>query len=245
MVKNMKQYIYGKNPIIEALKGASVYKVYMLEGNKDHTIFQLCKKQQVSVEFVSKKEFEKKVGKAAHQGVMACIEQYRYYTLDEILDSIPTDKQPLLLMLDGLEDPHNLGAILRTCDAVGVDGVIIGKNRSVGLNATVAKVSTGAIHHVKVAQVTNLTRTLEELKKRSFWVVGCELENSQDYRAVDYNMPTVLVIGSEGAGISRLVKKSCDINVVLPMTGHVNSLNASVAAAVLLYQVYNSRHPLT
>ncbi len=124
------------------------------------------------------------------------------------------------------------------------DGVIIRKKRSVGLNATVAKVSTGAIHHVKVAQVTNLTRTLEDLKKKNFWVVGCELENSQDYRSVDYNMPTVLVIGSEGFGISRLVKKACDINVVLPMTGHVNSLNASVAASVLLYQVYNSRHPL-
>ena len=160
------------------------------------------------------------------------------------IKDIPENKQPLLLMLDGLEDPHNLGAILRTCDAVGVDGVIIGKNRSVGLNGTVAKVSTGAIHHVKVAQVTNLTRTLEDLKKKAFWVVGCELENSQDYRSVDYNMPTVLVIGSEGFGMSRLVKKSCDINVVLPMVGHVNSLNASVAASVLLYQVYNSRHPL-
>ena len=112
------------------------------------------------------------------------------------------------------------------------------------MNGTVAKVSTGAIHHVKVAQVTNLTRTLEDLKKKAFWVVGCELENSQDYRNVDYNMPTVLVIGSEGFGMSRLVKKSCDINVVLPMVGHVNSLNASVAASVLLYQVYNSRHPL-
>ena len=175
---------------------------------------------------------------------MAHIENYRYYTIDEILKDIPENKQPLLLMLDGLEDPHNLGAILRTCDAVGVDGVIIGKNRSVGLNGTVAKVSTGAIHHVKVAQVTNLTRTLEDLKKKAFWVVGCELENSQDYRSVDYNMPTVLVIGSEGFGMSRLVKKSCDINVVLPMVGHVNSLNASVAASVLLYQVYNSRHPL-
>lgn len=245
MVNDMKQYIYGKNPIIEALKGASVYKVYVADGFKDPHIFALCKKYQVPVERADKKMFEKKVGKAVHQGVMACIEQYRYYSLDEILKAIPPHKQPLLLMLDGLEDPHNLGAILRTCDAIGVDGVIIAKNRSVGLNATVAKVSTGAIHHVKVAQVTNLTRTLEELKKKSFWVVGCELENSQDYRSVDYNMPTVLVIGSEGAGISRLVKKSCDINVVLPMCGHVNSLNASVAAAVLLYQVYNSRHPLS
>lgn len=240
----MKQYIYGKNPIMEALKGASVYKIYMLNGHKDQKIFDLCKRNQIPLEFVDKKEFDKKVGKVVHQGVMAYIENYRYYSIDEILNSIQPGKQPLLLMLDGLEDPHNLGAILRTCDAVGVDGVIIGKNRSVGLNATVAKVSTGAIHHVKVAQVTNLTRTLEDLKKKSLWVVGCELENSQDYRSVDYNMPTVLVIGSEGFGMSRLVKKSCDINVVLPMEGHVNSLNASVAASVLLYQVYNSRHPL-
>lgn len=240
----MKQYIYGKNPIMEALKGASVYKIYMLNGHKDLKIFDICKRNQIPLEFVDKKEFDKKVGKVVHQGVMAYIENYRYYTIDEILKDIPKNKQPLLLMLDGLEDPHNLGAILRTCDAVGVDGVIIGKNRSVGLNGTVAKVSTGAIHHVKVAQVTNLTRTLEDLKKKAFWVVGCELENSQDYRSVDYNMPTVLVIGSEGFGMSRLVKKSCDINVVLPMVGHVNSLNASVAASVLLYQVYNSRHPL-
>lgn len=244
MEKNMKQYIYGKNPIMEALKGASVYKIYMLNGHKDPKIFDICKRNQIPLEFVDKKEFDKKVGKVVHQGVMAYIENYRYYTIDEILKDIPENKQPLLLMLDGLEDPHNLGAILRTCDAVGVDGVIIGKNRSVGLNGTVAKVSTGAIHHVKVAQVTNLTRTLEDLKKKAFWVVGCELENSQDYRSVDYNMPTVLVIGSEGFGMSRLVKKSCDINVVLPMVGHVNSLNASVAASVLLYQVYNSRHPL-
>lgn len=240
----MKQYIYGKNPIMEALKGASVYKIYMLNGHKDPKIFDICKRNQIPLEFVDKKEFDKKVGKVVHQGVMAHIENYRYYTIDEILKDIPENKQPLLLMLDGLEDPHNLGAILRTCDAVGVDGVIIGKNRSVGLNGTVAKVSTGAIHHVKVAQVTNLTRTLEDLKKKAFWIVGCELENSQDYRSVDYNMPTVLVIGSEGFGMSRLVKKSCDINVVLPMVGHVNSLNASVAASVLLYQVYNSRHPL-
>ena len=147
-------------------------------------------------------------------------------------------------MLDGLEDPHNLGAILRTCDALEVDGVIIGKNRSVGLTPTVAKVSTGAIDYVRVAQVTNLSRTLDDLKKQGFWVVGCDLDNSQDYRAIDYNMPLVIVIGSEGFGISRLVKKNCDMNVVLPMNGHVTSLNASVATAVILYQVYSSRHPL-
>ena len=127
--------------------------------------------------------------------------------LIKILKDIPENKQPLLLMLDGLEDPHNLGAILRTCDAVGVDGVIIGKNRSVGLNGTVAKVSTGAIHHVKSSSSNKFNKNIRRFKKKAFWVVGCELENSQDYRSVDYNMPTVLVIGSEGFGMSRLVKK--------------------------------------
>ena len=182
MEKNMKQYIYGKNPIMEALKGASVYKIYMLNGHKDQKIFDLCKRNQIPLEFVDKKEFDKKVGKVVHQGVMAYIENYRYYSIDEILNSIQPEKQPLLLMLDGLEDPHNLGAILRTCDAIGVDGVIIGKNRSVGLNATVAKVSTGAIHHVKVAQVTNLTRTLEDLKKEPEISVQEEKKKSSPLR---------------------------------------------------------------
>ena len=241
----MKQYIYGKNTILEALKGEKrVYTVYIQNNFKDNKIIEFCKRKNVPCRRIDKSEFIKRVGNVVHQGIIAEVEGYRYYSLDEIITAIPEDKQPLLLMLDGLEDPHNLGAILRTCDAIGVDGVIIGKKRSVGLNATVAKVSTGAIDHVKVAQVTNLSRTLEELKKRSFWVVGCELNQSQDYRAIDYNMPLVVVIGSEGFGISRLVKEKCDFNVVLPMVGHVTSLNASVATAVILYQVYNSRNPL-
>ena len=241
----MKQYIYGKNTILEALRGEkSVYTVYIQNNLKDNKIIELCKRKKVRFELVDKSEFIKKLGNVKHQGVMAEVKEYRYYSIDEILNSIPEGKTPLLLMLDGLEDPHNLGAILRTCDALGVDGVIIGKNRSVGLNGTVAKVSTGAIDYVKVAQVTNLTRTLEDLKKRSFWIVGCDLDQSQDYRQVDYNLPLVIVIGSEGFGISRLVKKSCDFNVVLPMVGHVTSLNESVATSVILYQVYNSRNPL-
>lgn len=218
--------------------------MYIQNNLKDNKIIELCKRKKVRFELVDKSEFIKKLGNVKHQGIMAEVKEYRYYSIDEILNSIPEGKTPLLLMLDGLEDPHNLGAILRTCDALGVDGVIIGKNRSVGLNGTVAKVSTGAIDYVKVAQVTNLTRTLEDLKKRSFWIVGCDLDQSQDYRQVDYNLPLVIVIGSEGFGISRLVKKSCDFNVVLPMVGHVTSLNASVATAVILYQVYNSRNPL-
>ena len=242
----MRQYIYGKNTVLESLKGNKpVYQVYMMKNMKDDKIISLAKEKNAKVNIVtSKGVLNDLVGSVVHQGIVAQVEGYDYYSIDEIIHSIPEGKQPLLLMLDGLEDPHNLGAILRTCDAVEVDGVIIGKNRSVGLTPTVAKVSTGAIDHVKVAQVTNLSRTLDDLKKQGYWVVGCDLDESQDYRAIDYNMPTVIVIGSEGFGISRLVKKQCDMNVVLPMTGHVTSLNASVATAVILYQVYNSRHPL-
>lgn len=241
----MREYIYGKNTVLEALKGNKpVYQVYMMKNGKDDKIIALAKRKQIPVELVTQKNvFFDLVGKVVHQGVVAQVEGYRYYTIDEIVSSIPSSKQPLLLMLDGLEDPHNLGAILRTCDAIEVDGVIIGKNRSVGLTPTVAKVSTGAIDHVKVAQVTNLSRTLDDLKQQGYWVVGCDLDNSQDYRAIDYNMPLVVVIGSEGFGISRLVKSHCDMNVILPMKGHVTSLNASVATAVILYQVYQSRHP--
>ena len=242
----MTQYIYGKNTVIESLKGNKpVYEVYLMKNAKDDKVLSLAKAKHVKVHMVRHTdELNQLVGSVVHQGIVAAVQDYRYYTLEEILNAIPQGKQPLLLMLDGLEDPHNLGAILRTCDAIEVDGVIIGKNRSVGLSATVAKVSTGAIDYVKVAQVTNLSRTLDDLKEKGFWVVGCDLDESQDYRAIDYNMPLVVVIGSEGFGISRLVKKHCDMNVVLPMTGHVTSLNASVASAIILYQIYNSRHPL-
>lgn len=241
----MRQYIYGRNTVLEALKGDKpVYQVYLMKNVKDNRMIELAEDKHAKVNIVTQKNaLSKLVGNVVHQGIVAQVEGYDYYSIDEILQSIPKNKQPLLLMLDGLEDPHNLGAILRTCDAVEVDGVIIGKNRSVALTPTVAKVSTGAIDYVKVAQVTNLSRTLDDLKKEGFWVVGCDLDNSQDYRSIDYNMPVVIVIGSEGFGISRLVKKHCDMNVVLPMNGHVTSLNASVATAVILYQVYNSRHP--
>lgn len=242
----MRQYIYGKNTVFESLKGSKpVYQVYMMKNVKDDKIMKLAQQKGAQVQIVAHKGvLNDLVGNVVHQGIVAQVEGYDYYSVNEILAAIPKEKQPLLLMLDGLEDPHNLGAILRTCDAVEVDGVIIGKNRSVGLTPTVAKVSTGAIDHVKVAQVTNLSRTLDDLKKQGFWVVGCDLDESQDYRAIDYNMPVVIVIGSEGFGISRLVKSHCDMNVILPMNGHVTSLNASVATAVILYQVYNSRHPL-
>ncbi len=238
----MRQYIYGKNTVIEAIKVRSATKVYLV--NKDDKVLDLCKRNNIKVELINKDKAFKMVGKVNHQGMIGEVKEYQLSSVEEIVAIGKKKEYPLIVMLDGLEDPHNLGAILRSGDALNIDGVIIGKNRSVGLNSTVAKVSTGAIDHVKVAAVTNLSRTLESLKQQGYWVVGVDLENSVDYRKVDYKMPVVLVIGSEGKGISRLVKKNCDYSVILPMEGHVTSLNASVATAVMLYQVYNSRNPI-
>jgi len=147
-------------------------------------------------------------------------------------------------MLDGLKDPHNLGSIMRTADAIGIDGIIIPKRRSVQLNATVAKASTGAIQHVPVIRVTNLPQTIERLQEVGYWVAGTDAKNATDYRQMDAGMPLVIVIGSEGEGMSRLVKDKCDFYIKLPMVGHVNSLNASVAASLLMYEVYRKRHTI-
>ena len=240
----MAQYVYGKNVVIQMLKDhKKIYELYVMENSKNDEIINLAKKDSVRTIFISKKEMDKMV-LDRHQGVVAKIDDYKLYDLDELIDGIEDDKLPLLVMLDGLEDPHNLGAILRTCDAIGADGVIIMKNRSVTLSPTVAKVSVGAIDTVKVAQVTNLTTTIKDLKKRGYWVCGADNNQALDYRSVDYNVPLVIVIGSEGFGISRLVRENLDYSVKLPMVGKISSLNASVATGVLLYQIYDKRHPL-
>ena len=240
----MAQYVYGKNVVIQMLKDhKKIYELYVMENSKNDEIINLAKKDSVRTIFISKKEMDKMV-LDRHQGVIAKIDDYKLYNLDELIDSIDDNRLPLLVMLDGLEDPHNLGAILRTCDVTGADGVIIMKNRSVTLSPTVAKVSVGAIDTVKVAQVTNLTTTIKDLKKRGYWVCGADNNQALDYRSVDYNVPLVIVIGSEGFGISRLVKENLDYSVKLPMVGKISSLNASVATGVLLYQIYDKRHPL-
>lgn len=154
------------------------------------------------------------------------------------------NEQPFFLILDELEDPHNLGSIMRTADAVGAHGIVIPKRRAVGLTTTVAKASTGAIEHIPVARVTNLARTLEEMKERGIWVVGTDASAREDFRNMDGNMPLALVIGSEGKGMGRLVKEKCDFLIKLPMAGKVTSLNASVAAGLLMYEVYRKRNPV-
>lgn len=235
-------YIYGKNAVNERLHKDGGSELLLQEGTKNDAIVKLAKQNRIKVRAISKKEMDK-LCQGNHQGVALAVEEYKMYSLADLIHQKPNGEYPLLVMLDSLEDPHNLGAILRTCDAIGADGVIIGKHRSVGLTSTVAKVSTGAIEHVKVAAVTNLRAALDELKEAGYWVIGTDAHEAIDYRDVRCDMPLVVVIGSEGKGISRLVLEACDYKVALPMVGHVTSLNASVAAGILLYQVYNARNP--
>lgn len=240
----MSQYIYGKNVVYGLLvKQKPIKELYIQQNRQDNTIEMLALKQGINVKSVDRKFMDKLVN-GNHQGYIALIDDYPTYTIDEIIAEINKDKTPLLIALDALEDPHNLGAILRTAACVGADGIIIEKNRSVSLNSTVAKVSVGAIDEVKVAKVTNLTQTLNDLKKKGYWIVGSDCHDAVDYRKVDYKMPLVLVIGSEGKGMRPLVKKNCDILVKLPMESDIGSLNASVACSILLYQIYSQRFPL-
>lgn len=240
----MAQYIYGKNTVLTRLnEGMPIEKLFLLEQSKWSDVLDLAKKARIEVVLCNRSKLDA-LTSGNHQGIVAQIRDFKTYSIEEVLSSIPSNKTPLLVMCDGLEDPHNLGAILRTSDAVGVDGVIIGKHRSVSLTPTVAKVSTGAIDTVKVAQVTNLNQTLKDLKKAGFWVCGADSEKATDYRLANLDVPLVLVVGSEGFGLSRLVKEQCDFTVKVPMTGKVSSLNASVATAVLLYEIYNQRNPI-
>ncbi|MDH6366486.1 MULTISPECIES: 23S rRNA (guanosine(2251)-2'-O)-methyltransferase RlmB [Breznakia] len=238
----MTQIVFGKNVVRQLLNdNKNIHNLWILEGFKDKEILSLIYNRKISFKNCGRKKLDELANGGNHQGIVAEIDAYKYADIHQLVDSI--DKEyPLLVLLDGLEDPHNLGAILRTCDAVGADGVIIGKHRSVSLNPTVAKVSTGAIDYVPVCQVTNLANTLRDLKKKGYWVIGSDMYQAQDYSTPDYKMPIVLVIGSEGYGMSDVVKKQCDMFVSLPMVGHVTSLNASVACAVLLYGIYTNRN---
>lgn len=240
----MSQYVYGKNVVSSMLKDRrEILTLYLLEGRKDIETVSLAKSQNIRIKYVSKAELDRLVS-GNHQGYVAEVREYKTYSIEEITDSIPEGKLPLIVALDSLQDPHNLGAILRTMSCVGGDGVIIEKNRSVSLNGTVAKVSVGAIDKVKVAQVTNLAQTLRKLKDMGYWVIGTDVNQAQDYRRIRYDMPVVLVIGAEGTGMRRLIGETCDLKVKLPMEGDIGSLNASVACGILLYQIYSRRFPL-
>ncbi|MGV2623061.1 23S rRNA (guanosine(2251)-2'-O)-methyltransferase RlmB [Halobacillus sp. ACCC02827] len=242
------EWIIGKNAVQEAIRsGRSINKVMVsdqLQYQAFKKVEQLAKEQGVLVQKVPKKKLDQLV-EGTHQGVIASVAAYEYSDLEDLFAKAEEKGEaPFFIICDEIEDPHNLGSILRTADAAGAHGVIIPKRRSVALTATVAKTSTGAIEYIPVARVTNLARTIDELKERFVWVVGTDAEGTEDYRQLDGRMPLALVIGSEGRGMSRLTKEKCDWTVSLPMAGQVTSLNASVAASLLMYEVFRKRHPV-
>lgn len=229
--------VYGKN-VISQLENdpAAVEELYVSSTLKDRKFRQEAEKLNVPVLEVPRSRLDKLTNGAAHNGVAARVRDIPTYSLEELLKRQKNDKG-FYVALDSIQDPHNLGAILRTADCAGADGVIITRHHSASLTPAAVKASTGAAYTVPVAQVTNLSQALKTLKDNGFWIAGTDMKDARDYREGMYEEPTVLVIGSEGKGISPLVKKQCDYMVTLPMHGSVTSLNASVAAAILMYEV--------
>lgn len=225
--------VYGKNVAKEIINSnKKINKVIVSNKFNDKEI--LSGFNNIKVEIVDYRKMDEMVN-GNHQGIILDIEDYKYYSIDEVIDS------NLIVMLDHLEDPHNFGAIIRTCEAAGVDAIIIPKNRSVEVNSTVMKVSAGALNNVKIVEVSNLVNSIKKLKDNGFWVYGTDMDG-ENYTKVSYDSKTVLVIGAEGNGISKLVSENCDFIIKIPMVGKINSLNASVAAGIVIYEVFRQRN---
>ena len=232
--------IYGKNPVIEAINAKKALKVFLVANFNDQKILALIKNNKVAVQTVSPNEMEKMANGGVHQGIAAELKPYQTVSLQEIVAKAKKKEKKIIVMLDGIEDPHNLGAILRSADVFEASGIVLPKHNSVSLNATVAKTSAGAINYVPVAVVNNLNQTIKELKEEGYWVVATDGSATISYSSLKYDFPVVIVIGSEGKGVSSLVLKNSDYIVKIPQFGHVNSLNASVAAGILLAEVHKS-----
>ena len=237
--------IYGINAVGEALKasGRSFEWVGVAKERHDlrlQRVIEDCRRLGVAVRFVSRVELDRMAGNAAHQGVVAVTSAKQYTDLDDVV-AAKRARYSLVVVLDGVEDPHNLGAILRTADAAGADGVIIPERRAAGVTPVVAKSSAGASEHLPIAKVTNIARTVEELKAKNLWIVGLDERAQQSHDALDYNMDCAVVLGAEGKGVHDLVRRKCDFLVSIPMLGKVPSLNVSVAAGVVLYEIVRQR----
>lgn len=236
MNKENNNLIFGRNPVKEALRSNRVLKVFIVSNFNDKDINLLLQEKKPYIKVVSNAELDSKTN-GVHQGIMAEIKPYEYLDLDEIIRRSRKVEVPIVVILDGINDTHNLGAILRSCDVFNVTGVIIPKHNQVPLNATVAKSSAGAINFVPVSQVSSLNQTIQKLKDNGFWVVSTDGSAKIDYTQIKYDFPVALVIGSEGKGVSSLIIKNSDYVVKIPQYGHVNSLNASVAAGILLSRI--------
>lgn len=241
----MSEQIEGRNAVLEAFRsGKCVDKLFILDGCQDgpvRTIAREARKTDTIINYVSKERLDQLSETHAHQGVIAQVAAYDYSTVDEILARAEEKGEaPFLIILDNVEDPHNLGAIIRTANLAGAHGVIIPKRRAVGLTSTVAKTSAGAINYTPVAKMTNIVRTIEELKEKGIWFVCADMGGETMYD-LDLTGPMGLVIGNEGEGVSRLVREACDFTASIPMKGDIDSLNASVAAGVLAYEIVRQR----
>ncbi len=238
--------LVGRNAVTEALKsGRGINKLWIASGDREGSVAEiaaLAKERGIVVQYVERAKIEALAGGHRHQGVLAYVAPVPYAELEDILKAAEAKGEaPFLVLLDELEDPHNLGALLRTADTTGVHGILIPKRRSVSLNATVAKTSAGAVEYVPVARIGNIAQTLKKLKEKGFWVAGADMDGEKAYYEADLTGPLVLVVGSEGKGMSRLTKEACDFIVRMPMVGRINSLNASVAGSILMYESMRQR----
>ena len=237
--------IIGRKPVLEALNsGEEIHQVYILHGQKGSILDAIritSKKRGIKCSEASTEKFKSITKNDNAQGVAAIKSEQKYSSLEEIISSSKKSQLPLLLVLDSIQDTHNLGAILRSAECSGVDGIILTRHNSAPINETVIKTSAGASEHLMICQVNNLAQTLKELKENGFWIAGSSLENSREYTEVDYKVPLALVLGNEEKGIRRLTAESCDFLVNIPMKGKIQSLNVSVAAGILLFEVLRQR----
>ena len=246
------QKIYGRKPVLEAIKsGEEIEQIYVAfdqHGDVINQIFSAAKKNKIKVSQVSSAKFKEievgdPFGKGKNtQGVIALISSVKYLSLQEIINHSKKSELPFLLILDSIQDPHNLGAILRTAECAGIDGVVLTTHESASINETVQKTSAGAASHLKICKIINLVQTIKELKDNGFWVAGSHLGNSKIYNEVDYKLPLVLIMGNEEKGIRDLTAKNCDFLIEIPMKGKIQSLNVSVATGILLFEVLRNRN---
>ncbi|MHA2666879.1 23S rRNA (guanosine(2251)-2'-O)-methyltransferase RlmB [Streptococcus agalactiae] len=235
--------VYGLHAVTESLRANTGNKLYLqddLRGKNVDKVKALATEKKVSISWTPKKTLSDMTNGGVHQGFVLKVSEFAYADLSEIMTKAENEENPLILILDGLTDPHNLGSILRTADATNVTGIIIPKHRSVGVNPVVSKTSTGAVEHVPIARVTNLSQTLDTLKDKEFWIFGTDMNGTPSHKW-NTKGKLALVIGNEGKGISHNIKKQVDEMITIPMNGHVQSLNASVAAAILMYEVFRNR----
>ena len=228
--------VYGKNVVSEYLYGnKKIEKAYIQQNFNDFDIINKLKKKNIKIESLTKFDMDKKVS-GLHQGIILSVEDYKYANIHDLI----SDDDSLIVMLDHIEDPHNFGAIIRSCEAAGVDGIIIPTDRSVEVNATVIKTSVGTTEKMKIARVTNLNSTIKLLKDKGYWIFGTDMDG-EDYTKLDYKGKTCIICGNEGSGMSKLTKENCDFIASIPMKGEVNSLNASVATAIIVFEAIKQR----